>query len=194
MHKGTGVVTLGATLLAGMMFQTRTRTTPYRDQHQVSDVLSTAEFATGEGPWLASCNYWSAVKTADPSSQGTSPPEVTIAQEDGVKLQLKHSEDKASCGPKAWNIPTDAEHPTEISTIVATVPDPIHSHFALDFDRSIDAILLAAADNHYMSSYYWLPWRSQISTSSTGDSTSTATKPTEQDNVRERQPGLIILR
>jgi hypothetical protein len=45
-----------------------------------------------------------------------------------------------------------------------------------------------------VSSSYWLPWRSQISTSSTGESTSTATKPTEEDNARERQPGLIILR
>ncbi|WP_348267203.1 hypothetical protein P8936_15515 [Edaphobacter paludis] len=194
MNKGTGVVTLGATLLAGMMFQARTRTTPNTDQHEVPNVESTAKFATGEGPWLASRSYWSAARTVDPSSQETSPHGVTIAQTDGLKLQLKPSEDKASCGPNAWNIPRFTDHPTEISTIVATVPDPIHSHLALDFDRSIDAILLAAADNHYVSSNYWLPWRSQISTSSTGESTSTATRPTEEDNARERQPGLIILR
>ena len=70
------------------------------------------------------------------------------------------SEDKASCESDAWSIPTYTDHPTEISTIIATVPDPIHSHLALDFDRSIDMILLAAADNHYLSSDYWLPWRS----------------------------------
>jgi hypothetical protein len=194
MNKGTGVGTLGVTLLAGMMFQARTGTTPDIDQHKVPDVASAAKSATGEGPWLASCNYWSAAQTANAAGQGTPPPDVTTAQADGVKLQLKPSQDKASCGSNAWNIPKYAEHPTELSTIVATVPDPIHSHLALDFDRSIDAILLAAADNHYVSSNYWLPWRSQISTSSTGESTSTATKPTEEDNARERQPGLIILR
>lgn len=194
MNKGTGIVTLGATLLAGMMFQARTRATPYTDQPQVPNVASTAKFATGEGPWLASCNYWSAVQTADPPNQDTSPPDVAIAREQGLKPQLMPSEDKPSCGPNTWNIPKFGDQPAEISTIVATVPDPVHSHLALDFDRSIDAILLAAADNHYVSSNYWLPWRSQISTSSTGASTSTGTKPTEEDNARERQPGLIILR
>jgi hypothetical protein len=193
--KGTGVVTLGATLLAGLMFHAKTGTTRNTDQYKVPDLASAPKPATGEGPWLASCNYWSAAQTAAASGEGTpSSSEVIIAKAEGVKLQLKPHEDKATCGPNAWNIPKYAEHPTEISTIVATVPDPIHSHLALDFDRSIDAILLAAADNHYMSSYYWLPWRSQISNSSTGESTSTPTKPTEEDNARERQPGLIILR
>jgi hypothetical protein len=194
MNKGTSVVTLGATLLAGMIFHARTGTTPNTDQHKVSDVASAAKSATAEGPWLASCNYWSAAQTADASGQGTPPPDVTIAQTDGVKLQLKPSEEKATCGSLNWGIPERDEHGPEITTIVATVPDPIHSHLALDFDRSIDAILLAAADNHYLSSFYWLPWRSQIGTSFTGESISTAVKSTDADSKRERQPGLIILR
>jgi hypothetical protein len=53
-------------------------------------------------------------------------------------------------------------------------------------------MLLAAADNHYLNSYYWLPWRSQIGSS--GGLAPAATKPTAEDSARERQPGLIILR
>jgi DNA-binding transcriptional MerR regulator len=195
MNKGIGAATLGATLLTGMMFQTRTGTAPDANQHKRSNAAPAAVFTTGEGPWLASCSYWSAAQRVDaPKQRNPSPPDVTIAQTNGVKLQIKPPDDKAKCGSEAWSIPTYADHPTEISAIIATVPDPIHSHLALDFDRSIDAILLAAADNHYLSSDYWLPWRSQISNSSTGESTSSATKPTEEDNARERQPGLIILR
>jgi hypothetical protein len=129
-----------------------------------------------------------------PVKQKAPPPGLTIAQEDGVMLQLKPSEDKSTCGSDQWNIPRFIDHRTEISAIIATVPDPIHSHLALDFDRSIDAILLAAADNQYLSSSYWIPWRSQTSISSSGESTVATTMPTAEDNARELQPGLIILR
>src|ERR1700730_10900475 len=116
MNKGAGVVTLGATLLAGMMFQSRTGTTPDTDQHKVPDVASVAKSATGEGPWLASCNYWSAARPQDASSQEKpSPADVTIAQTDGVKLQLKPSEEKATCGSLNWGIPERDEHGPEIT-------------------------------------------------------------------------------
>jgi hypothetical protein len=189
MNRGIGAVTLGATLLAGMMFQSRTGTAPDSNQHKGHNGAPPPVFETGEGPWLASCSYWSAVKAA---KQGN--PDVMTAQINGVKRQRKSPKDEPGCGSEAWSIPTYADHPTEVSAIIATVPDPIHSHLALDFDRSIDAILLADADNGYLSSDYWLPWRSQISNSSTGESTSLATKPTKEDNARELQPGLIILR
>jgi hypothetical protein len=102
------------------------------------------------------------------------------------------------CGPgDGWGIPSKTSTPKastpepEISAIVATVPDPIHSHLALDFDRAIDAILLAAADNGYLSSYYWLPWRSRASSLPTGESVS---NPAFHDDSSDSQPGLIILR
>jgi hypothetical protein len=104
-------------------------------------------------------------------------------------------------GDAAWGIPdtgTDPTHPLEISAIVATVPDPIHSHLALDFDRTIDTLLLAASDNRYLGSYYWLPWRSHAkaskSESSSSESSPAADHTEEADKVREQQPGLIILR
>ena len=194
MNKGIGAATLGATLLTGMVFRSRTVTVPDSNQHRDRNAAAVAAPAmtTGEGPWLASCSYWSAVQGQGAPKQGG--PDVTNAEANTVKLQLKPPEENAGCRSNDWSIPTYPDHPTEISAIIATVPDPIHSHLALDFDRSIDAILLAAADNHYLSSDYWLPWRSQISNSSTGESTATATRPTEEDNARERQPGLIILR
>ena len=196
MNKGISTTTVGAAaLLATMMFQSRPPRYSDAGKDKSRDVSLAAKSVPKDGPWLASCNYWSAAKVVHLAKQANaSPAGVTIAQEEGVKLQLRAPEDKATCGPADWNIPQGGPHDPEISAIIATIPDPIHSHLALDFDRSIDAILLAAADNQYLSSYYWLPWRNQVSSSSTGESTSSATSATEQDNTRELQPGLIILR
>jgi hypothetical protein len=181
--------------LAGTMFQAKTGGTPDGSPSKGVEAPVARQTRGSDGPWLASCNYWSAARTSDTSGEKPpSPSEIVVAQSHGVKLQLDSAEDKATCGPDAWGVSEQSAEAPEISAIIATVPDPIHSHLALDFDRSIDAILLAAEDNHYLGSYYWLPWRSQISTSFAGESTSTATRPTDEDRARERQPGLIILR
>jgi hypothetical protein len=179
----------------GLMFQFRpgNSSETLRDSGAAakeSVVPASVKANESDGPWLASCNYWSGVNTAE-AGQLSSSPVVTTAQ-NGDKQELKAAATgNASCNSGNWEIPDDK---AEISVIVATVPDPIHSHLALDFDRSIDAILLAAADNHYLGSYYWLPWRSQINNSSGSDSTANVSKPTDADNARERQPGLIVLR
>ena len=164
MNKGIGgATTVGALLLAGMFFQPRGTVRTADTGSNKPPEAPAAKSNTSDGPWQASCNYWAAVGTVDSSGQkAPSSADVTIAEKDGVKLQLKSGGDQAGCGSGDWGIPQSGADGAEISTIIATVPDPIHSHLALDFDRTIDAILLAAADNHYLSSYYWLPWRSQI--------------------------------
>jgi DNA-binding transcriptional MerR regulator len=192
MNRGIGATTIGAVLLAGMMLQPRGPVNTRDSGSNKAPEAEPAKAKASDGPWQASCNYWAAVVSA--AQNGASSPDVTIAEKDGVKLQLKSGEEQAGCASDTWGLPSNVVGSPEISTIIATVPDPIHSHLALDFDRAIDAILLAAADNHYLSSYYWLPWRSQISTSSSGDTTANATKSTGADVARERLPGLIILR
>jgi hypothetical protein len=42
--------------------------------------------------------------------------------------------------------------------ILATVPDPATTHLTVEFDRAIDGIKDAAADEHYLLQRYWLPW------------------------------------
>jgi hypothetical protein len=63
---------------------------------------------------------------------------------------------------------------------------------ALQFDRRVDALLQAAADNEYVSSYYWLPWKNRIGPLKTEDSSGAAEQG--HDPERERQPGLIVLK
>jgi hypothetical protein len=74
--------------------------------------------------------------------------------------------------------------------VIASVPDPVHSHLSLIFDRAVDAIL-QAADNGYVSSYYWLPWRSRGGARKALDSL--GEYEPGHDPERERQPGLIVL-
>ncbi len=83
-------------------------------------------------------------------------------------------------------------HQLEIRAIIAAVPDPVHSHLALEFDRTIDSLMQAAADNRYLGSNYWLPWKALHTSSAPAESSTTG--QTEEDRNREQQPGLIILK
>ena len=171
MNKAIGTTTIGALIVAGLIFQARNAGGPNTEQVSSDTPAPLANAPPSGGPWIASCKYWSAARTVVSPESGQAAP--------------------FTCGPDSWGIPTSGPDRAEMSAIIATVPDPIHSHLALDFDRSIDAILLAAADNHYLSSYYWLPWRSRIG--SAGQLSSDTAAPTNSDIARTRQPGLIIL-
>ncbi len=186
----------GAVLLAGFTFPVKSDSSSFSDPVDTTSSQSTTKVVTGEGPWMASCKYWSAAQSADPASKDKSQDLDVTHQLSGkdVDSHIKTAPvPEAACGSgDGWGIPQAPE--PEISSIVATIPDPIHSHLALDFDRSVDAILLAAADNGYLSSYYWLPWRSHVNSLSTNESVSSPIPQKDEDNIREREPGLIILR
>jgi len=57
---------------------------------------------------------------------------------------------------RAWGVP-DGES-TEIKFVIATVPDPIHTHLSLFFDRTIDAIEQGAEQEGYMFARAYMPW------------------------------------
>jgi hypothetical protein len=204
MNKALGAT--GAILLAGFMFHPSRVIGPSVDRSDSSAAQDATQPATksvtGDGPWLASCNYWSAAQSAILSSKEGSPDRDATIHQTGktIESQTKAATSSdAACGPGqyGWGIPspasgTDELHRPEITAIVATVPDPIHSHMALEFDRAVDAIFLAAADNGYLGSYYWLPWRRDADSLAKTESTASSQK--DANITRERQPGLIILR
>jgi hypothetical protein len=202
MNKGQGATAIGAILLAGVMFK-GTVSTPSPEGSTANAKPSSAqriEPVSGEGPWLASCKYWSAALPPETESSKDKAPVLDIKlNQTGKTIESRVtasvSSENCSPGTDGWGIPPNisGEHDPEISAIITTVPDPIHSHLALDFDRSVEAILLAAEDNHYLSSYYWLPWRSPTTSPGAGESIAAAASR-DAENTRERQPGLIILR
>jgi hypothetical protein len=90
-------------------------------------------------------------------------------------------------GNDRWGIPSNGTTP-QITTIIATVPDPTREHLALDFDHTIDGLLQAAIDNQYLESYSWLPWKSP------GENGNTTEQEMETERKRLKEPGLIVLK
>jgi hypothetical protein len=174
-----------ALLLAGLFYRgTVTNSPPASDGSRNEARVAAPRAVTtpkSEGPWMASCAYWSPSKP--PAGQDVS-----------------EAETPCGAGEEKWGIPGSdgTGHAPEISAIIATVPDPIHSHLAMEFDRTVDMLLLAATDNRYLGSYYWLPWRRHVNASSKSESGKSEGEPSveqeERDKIREQQPGLIILR
>ncbi|RSL15076.1 hypothetical protein EDE15_0552 [Edaphobacter aggregans] len=197
MKRGLGAAGIGAAALAGAMFHA-TISRDGNSSASKSQPISAQSVVTGEGPWLASCSYWSAARWKEPPTAKKPPQSTKSIKQAAVKADspatASTDNPETSCASDNWGIPPpEPDHEPDIRAIIATVPDPIHSHFALEFDRTIDAFMQAASDNRFLESQYWLPWKSRIAPPSSGDS-STIPPESEQDLKREQQPGLIILK
>ncbi len=81
--------------------------------------------------------------------------------------------------------------PEGIRLMVVTVPDPLHTHLDLQFDRTLEAVQQAAQDEKYTYDSSWLPWRSNNAESPSASSRSNETKDSAQ---RESCPGVILFR
>ena len=83
---------------------------------------------------------------------------------------------------------TRASH---LKFVIATLPDPLHTHFSLLFDRNAEAIQQAAQDEGYVYDSSWLPWETEeepLITLADQDSAD------DRKEAREEQPGLILFR
>lgn len=199
MNKGQGA-TFGAIVLAGLLVHPLSTLTPAASSPidagtAGAGAAGATSAVTGEGPWIASCKYWAPSRPSE--DQEASPPEtsfdlkITSTQFDS---HVTGSTDAAAAcqGSKdPWGIPAaSVALKPDITAIIAAVPDPLHAHIALEFDRTIDALLQAAADNGYVESYYWLPWKAP---GVVGKGSEVSTE-TEEEHARESQPGLIVLK
>jgi len=190
--------TIGAVLLAGLMLR------PLPSGQSVSpavaesshDSYTSASSGGSQGPWIASCKYWAPVRKPEERSDSTSVSGIVSSTGNDLDWQVKtaSNDDELGCRHddfERWGLPTSGP-PIDITALIATVPDPVHTHLALAFDRTIDSLLQAAADIGYSSSYYWLPWRNRIAS---GRATEVPTDMEPGHSAqREQQPGLIILK
>jgi hypothetical protein len=163
--------------------------------------------ATADGPWKASCSYWKPGRwTEDTNGKGLTVPEsanldVHVTEQGTAfasRITGSLEEIDAQCDSDGWGIPAlpDVKAKTKIhphiTAFIATVPDPIHSSLALEFDRTIDVLMQAAEENGYVGSYYWLPWKHPIDAIKSTQPTSDA--EITENIKREKQPGLIIFK
>jgi len=172
-----------------------------------------------QGPWYALCKVFSTIDPEDiestpdhPTRQQAGveihPPlaedaenrlqeikEETITERaaDNRSVQRKftplyHSKaNLASCLPTETSLP----HKLTLRYIIATIPDPLGSHLALQFDRNIDAIERSAEAHGFRFERYWFPWNGILNSEHTTriDSASDALK----QQLRE-QPGILVFR
>jgi hypothetical protein len=79
----------------------------------------------------------------------------------------------------------------QLRFVVATLPDPLHTHFPLIFDRSTEAVEEAAQDDGYVYDSSWLPWETEQASYVHIDDQDKAQKRKEQ---QEDQPGILLFR
>lgn len=207
MNRSQGI-TAGAILAAGLMLRPTASVAPgpATDHGALAEASrAAAGRAAEDGPWLASCKYWAPVRAVLPESgakQATV--KISIQGEGGTVESETHAEpeaDDSEC-PVAddgkaeiarWGFPTGiGSVQPKIHAIVATVDNPVHSHAALAFDREIDALIMAAGDNGYVPSYYWLPWKAHAG--SLHAESAAGEEDPQHNAARERQPGLIVFK
>ena len=75
--------------------------------------------------------------------------------------------------------------------VIATLPDPLHTHFSLLFDRDAEAIQQAAQDEGYVYDSSWLPWETEEDPLITLADEDAAD---DRKDAREEEPGLILFR
>ena len=170
------------------------------------ETVALSNVIRGEGPWIASCEYWAPVRVDERDDLDELKLSVKVdvdtrsfsasAAASGLAAPQPsgQSPDAVSCpGAKdQWGIPVSSTQKPQITAIIATVPDPTREHLALDFDHIIDGLLQAANDNGYLESYSWLPWKPP-GESSVADLAATE-REKEMEQKRLRQPGLIVLK
>jgi hypothetical protein len=77
------------------------------------------------------------------------------------------------------------------SFVIATLPDPLHTHFSLLFDRFIEAIQQGAQDEGYEYDSSWLPWETGEPSLALLDDQE---KADDRKTKREDQPGILLFR
>jgi hypothetical protein len=87
-----------------------------------------------------------------------------------------------------WNVPrSQQEH---IQFIFASIPDPVHTHMALVFDREIETIQSAAQSAGFLFARAWMPWDTSAHNEST-DFTIRLAQSKFREQI-ESLPGLMI--
>ena len=89
-----------------------------------------------------------------------------------------------------WNVPSSSR--TGIHFIIGFVPDPVHTHLALLFDRDVEALEVAVQrSGDYVFDRSILPWEITSHEAAASSQTSAAAK---ERTEREAYPGLLIFR
>jgi hypothetical protein len=178
MEKRSGSIMAALLVGAGLMLHSSAGHSPSTAPGHRETASAAREEAHREGPWKASCQYWEPLRQ-NPSQMGS--------KQEANSPAAGSNAATSDCSATEWGLPDNIgqlqQRGLQAHAVIATVPDPVHSHLAPEFDRAMDALVGAASDNRYLRSYAWLPWKvlkEDASASTTGD-----------DHAGE-EPGLLV--
>jgi hypothetical protein len=151
--------------------------------------------AAEDGPWMASQDYFAGTQKNRecPAKSPRQRSREIVLRVGELVLQLRTANQRDArlqdkLHSQLWCIP-DGKDDKQMAAMIAMVPDPVETDMQLQFDRTVDALQLAAESSLFVTDRYWLPWprvhyRSHASPA-----------PPLQDEVkRQEQPGLLIFR
>src|SRR5208283_4920630 len=98
--------------------------------------------------------------------------------------------DAAATEALAKNAPDGCVTPANF--IIALAPDPVHTHLALQFDRTIEVIEEALQDEHYLFVRALMPWDPKQHRES--DDHTERLETQWYNEAREDEPGLMVFR
>jgi hypothetical protein len=128
------------------------------------------------GPWTASCALFGA--------HGQPP-----NRSESVRLNSNAFETLGR-EPADWCLPQETT-PT-LTFLVVLVPDPVTTHLALYFDRTIEALEAAAQQHSLFLDRYWLPWPVPGGMTPPGDTAQDFRVTAILNSFRSGQPGVMI--
>lgn len=182
MKRGAGFLALFTVLLTGMHFvngpaspRSSTEVRAAERQEASIRIPAQADFTCKA--------FETAIRPANESSNADKP-----APEKGEIAALI---DRFLDGSWASRNSSPGTLPEGIRLMIATVPDPVHTHLSLQFDRTLEAIQQAAQDERFTYDSSWIPWRPRNNESSSINDRKTEAKETAE---REICPGVILFR
>ena len=113
--------------------------------------------------------------------------------EDAISNECEKGELKPATAPgKKAPAGSDPCQLTLNNFMIALLPDPVHTHLALGFDRGIDAVEEGLQDEGYLFVRSMMPWDPKTHPESEDHVERDATELAEE--AREQQPGLMLFR
>lgn len=130
------------------------------------------------GPWVASCAWFG---THDPAPRNR------------AEVVILNSAAAEPLGQKVTDWCFPAEGRPALDFLIVTLPDPVSTHLALYFDRTVDALEAAALQHGMFLDQYFLPWPVPGGQIPPGDTAQDVRVTAILNAYRAGQPGLMIM-
>jgi hypothetical protein len=108
--------------------------------------------------------------------------------EDYFRAEARGDSESLKFVRRHWYVPQAKQW--KIKFVIASLPDPVHTHMALLFDREIETIQSAAQADGYLFSRAWMPW--DISTHNESMDFTVRMAQGHLQDQKETLPGLMI--